>query len=295
MQRGLPLDQAVAAHEGGLPVLYSRIIRAGVESGQLSATLMNLSQHLRLLAQSRRVVFDSLSYPFIVLFTAVTIFSCIVRWVIPQFESIFMDFDTRLPALTMMLFRFANAYPAILAVGLIVCVVLVVGWGAMRLGPSGRRVRERLILMVPVVGQLIRASLLARFLQSIALSVNSGIPLPEAIRLAAGATGSPALSGDANRIAERIEEGDPVTKACQSTALVPALFGYVTDISSDRNNLSDAMIQLAGAYKIRAAHQVGLLREWLVPLAFLGLAFSVGACVLALFLPLVSLLESISI
>jgi len=294
VQRGKPLADAVAAHESQLPVLYSRIVRAGVENGQLSATLMNLSQHLRLMAESRRVLFESLAYPLVVLVVALALFSFIIQWVIPQFESIYVDFDAVLPSLTMMMVDFAHVYPAFLAAVLVLILVVILVWIGLRNSPGGRRVREGLLLALPVAGGLYRASLLARFHRAVGLAIISGIPLPDTLRLAAGATGSPGLQDDADRLAERLEEGESVTTACQSTTLIPTLFGYVTDISRQRNTLPEAMVQLAEAYRLRAAHGVTLLRAWVVPLAFAILAFGVGVCILALFLPMVTLLNSIA-
>ena len=126
LEQGVPLDQAVAAHESSLPVLYSRVIRAGIRSGQLPAALLNLSQHLRFIAQARRIVFEALSYPITVLFIALALFSLIMQWLIPQFEEIILDFNATVPLFSRCVFAFARAYPWLLmGVGIAAAAIIV--------------------------------------------------------------------------------------------------------------------------------------------------------------------------
>lgn len=291
---GTPLDRALEAHEGQLPVMYSRVIRAGMTSGQLSSTLMNLSQHLRVAAETRRIVSESLTYPAGVLLLAFGLLSFVALVLIPGFRPIFLDFGVQLPLATMAMLDFAEAFPTLLVVGGVVLGLLTVAWMAMRGSAAGRRMRESVVLRLPLVGRVLRSSLVARFLRAVALSVGNGIALPDSVRLAAGATGSASLSADADRVAEGIERGETVMSACQSVRLIPPLFGYVADIAGSRGGLDDALVQLARAYDMRTVHQQSMLRRALVPLAVLVVGVSVGFCILSMFLPLVSLIDSVS-
>ena len=295
LEQGVPLDQAVAAHESSLPVLYSRVIRAGIRSGQLSAALLNLSQHLRFIAQARRIVFEALSYPITVLFIALALFSLIMQWLIPQFEEIILDFNATVPLFSRCVFAFARAYPWLLMGVGIAAAAIIVLWSGLRTTTRGRRFRERLLLAVPVVGRLVRVSLVARFFRSVSLSVASGIPLPETLRMASQATGSPGLTRDADRVAERIELGESAARAGEAARLLPPVFGYVVDTAAARNTLPQATAELAKAYEMRAAHYQSLLRTWLVPLAVIFVAVSVGFCVVAMFWPLARLIQSVSV
>jgi type IV pilus assembly protein PilC len=128
-----------------------------------------------------------------------------------------------------------------------------------------------------------------------AFAVNSGIPLPEAVRLSAGATASPGMSKEAEQVASRVESGGGVYEACQGTRLIPLMFGYVVDISSsDGSNLRDSLIQLSKAYESRAAQGQAFLRAWLAPLAVLGVGIVIGLLIVAMFMPMLSLIQSVS-
>jgi type IV pilus assembly protein PilC len=294
LERGKPLDEAVAAHESSLPILYSRVIRAGIESNQLSATLLNLSQHLGFLSASRRLVIEALSYPVMIFLAALGIFAVIALHLIPQFEDMFEDFNTQLPALTNFMFRLAHAFPWLLGGAGVLIASAILTWVGLRATSGGRRARERALQWVPVVGPLIRTSLHARFLRAASLAVNGGIPLPEAMRLAAGATGSAALTHDAECAARELEAGESVGDACAGSTWIPAMFAYVADIASARGDLPDALRQLAKAMERRAAHHQGILQAWLLPAAVVLVAGGVGLCIIAMFLPLVTLIQSVS-
>ncbi len=294
VQRGLPLDQAVAKHESSLPALYGRVVRAGVQSGQLPATLLNLSQHLRLLADARRLIVEALAYPVAAFVMAVVILSLVMLYVVPMFEEIFLDFGSRLPGITRLLMSVARAFPALLVVVLVLLVVGVITWSWLRRSAGGRRVRERMVMTVPLIGPVIRASLISRFARSLAFTVSSGVPLPEALRLAAAATGSSSLDNDAELLATGVEQGQQLGEAGRRTWLIPRMFGFVAEIATGRSNLSEAMFQLAKAYDLKAAHSQSMLRAWLIPLAVIFVGLTIGFCIVSLFLPLVTLINSMT-
>ncbi len=294
IERGLPLDQALEKHAEQIPSLYGRVVRAGVQSGQLPGTLLNLSHHLRLIAETRRLVVEALAYPVIVLGLALGMVCVIMIVLVPQFEEIFDDFGTQLPVITLALLALARRAPELL-IGLGIAVAALIAlWFMSRLSSYGRMGREKLILAIPALGSVIRNSIRARFLRAMAFSVRNGIPLPEAMRLSADATASPAASRDAHRIAGRVEQGESVFTACQQTSLIPPMFGYVVEVNTDRDNLEAGLGQLSEAYESRAVHSQSLLRGWLAPLAVIAVGVVVGICILALFMPFLALFQSIA-
>ena len=294
IERGRPLDQALEKHAKQMPSLYGRVVRAGVQSGQLPGTLLNLSHHLRLIAETRRLVVETLAYPVIVLGLALGMICVIMILLVSQFEEIFDDFGTQLPMITLAFLALARHIPELLIGLAIVVVALIALWFMLRLSSYGRMVREKLILSIPALGSIIRNSIRARFLRAMAFSVKGGIPLPEALRLSADATASPTASDDAHRIAGRVEQGESVFNACQQASLIPPMFGYVVEVNTARDNLEEGLAQLSEAYESRAVHSQSLLRGWLAPLAVIGVGVVIGMCILALFLPFLSLIQSVS-
>ena len=294
LRRGVPIDEAIASRETGLPLLYSRVIRAGVQSGELPATLLNLNQHLRLTGDTRRMLWEMVSYPLVVLAAALSIATFFYGIMVPQFKEIFMDFGTRLPALTLLMMDIGEHYWFIFTVAVCVVVGLASLWNLLRLSPAGLALREGFILKLPAVGRVYRASLIARFFRAVATSIATGIPLPQAMRLAAGATGSHLLEQDAERLATEVEAGQSIFVANQSACLIPPLFGFCVQVAVGRDALPTAISQLARSYENRAVHTQAMLRVLLFPLMIVMVGSAVGFGVLAMFLPLVTLINSVS-
>lgn len=294
LRRGVPLDQAITAREQGLPILYSRVIRAGVESGDLPATLLNLNQHLRLAGEARRVFWELASYPLLVAVLAITMISAFNLLLVPQFADIFRDFGTQLPGLTILLLNIAEHYPAIMIAVGVVLVLIVLLWRSLRLSRGGRVVRERIMLHLPLVGSLTRSSLIARFMRMVSNAVGTGLPLPEALRLSAEATGSDLLMRDADRVAAEVERGESVFVATQSARLIPPLFGFAVQVATGREALPAAVAQMARAYDNRATHALAMIRVVLFPVLIVCLGILMFFCVVGMFLPLVTLINSVS-
>jgi len=245
-------------------------------------------------AETRRLITEALTYPAIVLLLAFGLLCTVIMVVVPQFAEGIKDFGISLPGMTVAMMALADSMPEFLtglgiaAVGIAILLIIL------RSTPHGRLVREHIMLAIPVFGPLIRNSLRARFLRAMAFAVDSGIPLPEAMRLSAGATASPLLSQEADRVASQVEGGRAIYEACQGARLIPEMFGYVVETGSNGGNLRDALVQLSKAYESHAAHSQSLLRGWLTPVAVVGVGMVIGMLILALFLPLVQLVQSVS-
>lgn len=294
LKRGRPLDQAVAAREQGLPVFYSRVIRAGVETGQLSATLLNLNQHLRLTGNTRRILWEVISYPLVVLTFALAVVSFFFMLLVPGFRSIYADFGTQLPDMTVLLLNVSELWPTILISLVILVGAIIIIWHLLRITPGGRGIREEIVLTLPLIGRIERASLLSRFFRALATAVSSGLPLPQALQLGSGATGHLLLIADADRLAGEVERGHSIFAASQTTRIIPPLFGYCVQVATGRDELPIALEKLANSYANRAIHGQSMLRVYLVPTLIILLGLLIGIGVLGLFLPLVSLITAVS-
>jgi len=294
LQGGQTLDQALEKHAALLPGRYARVVKAGIASGQLAPTLLNLSNHLRLMSQTRQLVTRTLAYPAVVLAAAVAIFLMVSWLVVPQFKQIFDEWGAELPALTKLFLAFSEAVPTLaLAAGVVVLAAaalwLVSGWSA-----GGRAAREQLVMMVPLLGGLLRDSLRARFLRALAYGVSSGLPLPESIRLGSDATGSPWAARDAEAVARKVEAGAPSQAACVGSRLVPALVGYAVQVGGNQDDTQRALNRLAQTYAARAVQTQTILQTWLTPAAVLVLGLFIALLILALFTPMLQMIDSVS-
>lgn len=294
MRDGATLEQAVIRHEKHLPVLYSRVIRAGVQSGDLAGVLFQLNQHLRLAKTSRRIVWESISYPLLVFALSLVIISFFFLAIIPQLQDIYSDFAVRLPVVTMALLAAADYFPTVLIVFAAICAASMLTWRFMKLTSTGRHLRNRIILCTPVIRRLHLSSLISRFVRAVSAAVSANVTLPEALRLAASATGSEDLEGEAESLARESEHGRSVFVATQHTRLIPPLFGYCVQAATGRDALPESLNRLAASYEARALHSQAMIRIVLFPMMIILVGGFIAICALATIMPLISLLHAIT-
>lgn len=291
---GVSIDQAIARRQEGLPLLYSRVIQAGIQTGELPGVLLNLNQHLRLVGETRRLIWETASYPLLVAFLAFTVISFFFIWVVPGMKAIFKDFGASLPGLTLLMIWLSDHYVSVVLVLAILLGGLAFLIHSLKFSEGGLVFREQLVLSLPLFGRMKRASLIARFLRTVSTAIGSGLPLPQAMRLAAESTGHRALITDAERLAGEVEKGRSIFAANQSARLIPPLFGYCVQVATGREALPLAVGQLAKSYESRAVHVQGILRAVLLPAMVVALGFFLAFGVAAMFLPLVALVNSVS-
>ncbi|MCJ7674005.1 MAG: type II secretion system F family protein [Sedimentisphaerales bacterium] len=296
LEAGVSIEQAFEKKQKAFPPLYGRILKAGVETGRLSEMLTSLNRHLEMASQTRRILFEAMSYPVVVLTLGSIIVTAIFLVIIPQFASIFTEMfeGARLPALTRLFFSMArNVVPFWITVGLLVAAVLFV-LGAVSSFPAGRRFKESLFLNVPVFGRVYHSSMLSRMAEAMAMMVAAGCDMPACLRLAAGASGSEKLLTEAETLAGQIEQGANILEAGQLCRTLPRLFLYSIQLGAQRNELQDNLYSLGQMYAEQARYGQARLQAALLPLMLIVVGGVLAMAIMAMFLPLISVVSALS-
>jgi len=311
LERGVPLEKALAAQPGQFPPLYADVLRAGAQSGQLGETLLNLSAHLKLMDAGRRLFWESMVYPLIVLALGFGVLSFFMWVIVPGFGNIYAEFDPsifdfslssyqsssiwdELPSLTQALLvlsmYWSNIAIALLSgVALVAVLYRLLGWTA-----SGLSIRERILSWLPGVGPVYLRSLVARFAQAGSLGARAGQDLPTLLRTASAATGSSMLTHDADALARRVETGMTALEASLPSRVIPPIFGYTVVIAGARGQLADALADMAQAYDQMARHRLRMFKAILTPFLILLTAIVICLGSLAILMPIVTLLNNLT-
>ena len=183
--------------------------------------------------------------------------------------------------------------PVLVPVGVGALLLAIVLWVAAGASATGRAWREHVLLHVPIVGALVADSLRARFIQAMAFAVRAGLPLAEGLRLAGDAGASTGIAREAQRVATQVEQGAAVFDACRETTLIPPMFGYVLQVSAQRGHPDEALTQLAQTYAERATRRQALVRHWLMPLALVLVGLMIGACIVAVYAPMLQMFDAL--
>ncbi len=296
LEAGTSIEDAFEKRQKHFPPLYGRILKAGIETGRLSEMLTSLNRHLEMSNQTRRIIFEALSYPTVILILAAIIVTGIFTFVIPQFDSVLQEMvgGGQLPAVTRAYFTMAkNVVPFWITVGLIIAGMIIL-FKFLSTISAGRRFKESLVLKLPVIGRVYHSSMLSRMAEAMAILIAAGCDMPEALRLSSGATGSEILITESETIAGQIEQGTNILEAGQFCRMIPKLFFYSIQLGSQRNELQDNLYSLGQMYTEQANYGQSRLQAVLLPVMIICVGAFLLTAVLSMFAPMVTIITSLS-
>lgn len=284
-----------------VPVDLRGLVRAGLRTGQTGEVLSQYVSHTQHMHDLRRHIALAWGYPLVLIVSTSAIFFFFMWHIVPQFADIFRDFGTQLPSMTASLIWISNAlhnhFPLVVGVagGVVLCL-----WLFWRLGLSAAQ-RRRFLWCLPLVGPMIRAAALARFSRLLGLLIENGVPLPEALRLAGQGAADAELGEAAMYLADVVESGRPLKGneyACQRfpqtfVQLLSQIEGQ-KPMASAVKALSDACASSALMFESQARVAAARIAAISQPLIVVFTGGLVGYLVIALFMPLIKLLNDLS-
>ncbi|MHC4426646.1 MAG: type II secretion system F family protein [Planctomycetota bacterium] len=295
LEAGVSIEEAFEKRQKHFPPLYGRILKAGVETGRLSEMLTSLNRHLEMATQTRRIIFEAMSYPAVILTLAAVIITGVFLFIIPQFGAILEEMvGGRLPALTSLFLSMAtNVVPFWTTVGFLIAAIVCV-FVILSASEEGRRFKESLLLRVPVIGRVYHSSVLSRMAEAMAIMVAAGCDMPASLRLSSGATGSEKLILESEGLAGQIEQGANILEAGQFCRVMPRLFLYSIQLGTQRNELQDNLYSLGQMYAEQARCGQARLQAVLLPIMLIGVGGFLALTILSMFLPMIQVMTSLS-
>ncbi|MHC4631932.1 MAG: type II secretion system F family protein, partial [Planctomycetota bacterium] len=295
LEAGVSIEKAFEKRQKRFPPLYGRILKAGVETGRLSEMLTSLNRHLEMANQTRRIIFEAISYPAVILVLASVILTGVFLFVIPQFKSVLEEMVSGElnPLTTAFLNVPKNVVPFWMGVGLFIAAIVAL-FAMLSTNAAGRRFKESLFLKVPVVGRVYHCSVLSRMAEAMAMMVAAGCDMPASLRLSSGATGSEKVILESEALAGQIEQGTNILEAGQFCRMIPRLFLYSIQLGTQRNELQDNLYSLGHMYAEQARCGQARLQAVLLPVMLIGVGGIVMLVILAMFLPMIQVITSLS-
>ncbi len=294
LEKGVPLDEAVEKRHTEFPPLYSQILKAGLQTGRLSEMLTSLNRHLEIEQQTRRIVIEAVCYPAVVLTLMTVIITFLMIFIVPTFADVLMDMSSgkaRLPGLTRWVIALSeHVYGFWMVIGIVVLAAFVV-WHLFSAMAGGRRLRERLVLKTPLIGSVFENGLLARLAEAMAVLTAAGCTLPLTVRLAGQSSRSELMKHDSELLAGQLEQGQGIFESGMGCRLIPRLFLYAMQLAAQRNELHDSLTSLGQMYAQKTVAYQGRTRALLMPLLIIVVGGFVGLVVLAMFLPMVTIVQ----
>lgn len=289
---GNDLEFAMATRHA--PAELRALVRAGARSGDTGRILEHYVTNVQGAAELRDSIFLGLLYPSVILVMFLSLGWGMMWWIVPQFTAIFNGFDLDLPWLTKGLIAisdFLNHYALWTGGEVFVAIVLVALLLRYALGPVGMR---RLVCCIPLIGPILRWIALARFSQLLSLLVENRVPLSEALVLAGDASRDAEIKDDCRRLLVGVKSGETLESAARKLKRFPASFVQALGWEGRSGGLPEVLQSLGDMYAGRVRAAVAVMMSVLPPLLMLFLGGAVGLLVIALFMPLLELLNKLS-
>jgi type IV pilus assembly protein PilC len=246
----------------------------------------------------KRKVIGALVYPTVVISFAVLIVSGIMVFVIPKFEEIFKDFDAVMPKMTVMLMSvsrwFARGKPPGWVVILLSPIFFFFFFKVLRQSKGGRYICDVCILKIPIFGKIIEKTAVARFTRTLGTLINAGVPILEALNITKETSGNEVYARAMQRVHDSIREGESFAAPLRASKVVDGLVVNMIDVGEETGDLDKMLIKVADNYDDEVDTAVASLVSLLEPVMVVVLGVIVGFIVVSLFLPLVSLIDSVS-
>ena len=295
LEAGVSIEKAFEKRQKRFPPLYGRILKAGVETGRLSEMLTSLNRHLEMANQTRRIIFEAISYPAVILALASVILTGVFLFIIPQFKAVLEEMvEGELNPLTTAFLNVPkNVVPFWIVVGLIVAAILAL-FAMLSTYAAGRRFKESLFLKVPVIGRVYHSSVLSRMAEAMAMMVAAGCDMPACLRLGSGTTASEKLLAESETLAGQVEQGANILEAGQFCKMIPRLFLYSIQLGTQRNELQDNLYSLGQMYADQARYGQARLQAVLLPVMLIVVGGILASAVLAMFLPMIQIVSTLS-
>jgi type IV pilus assembly protein PilC len=294
VESGQSLSEALGKHPKAFNKLYVNMIKAGEAGGALEVILQRLADFLEKAASLKSKIIGAMVYPSVVIFVAVSILTFIMVAIIPKFKKIFDEFGLTLPWATQTLIRISTwmsefwwtipLFPA----GLYLLVK------AIRLSRAGNYALDRATLWIPVIGDLVEKTIVARTMRTLGTLISSGVPILEAIFIVKETANNAVFERMFLRVLESIREGDTIAEPLKEARIVDDMVVNMVEVGEETGDLDTMLYKVADFYDEQVDTLVKSLISLLEPIMIVFLGFTIGGIVISLFLPLIKLLEGLS-
>ncbi|HVJ84716.1 MAG TPA: type II secretion system F family protein [Caulifigura sp.] len=294
VESGNTLSEAMAKQPKAFDNLYVNMVKAGEAGGALEIILQRLAEFKEKSQSLKRKVKGAMVYPVAVITVATCIVGFIMYWIIPKFKEIFNDFGVELPAITKTLIGMSDWVVSYWFLIPTMPIAMVLIFKIIRKNKTGAYIIDRIALKIPIVGQIISKSTVARTCRTLGTLIASGVPILEALGIARDTAGNQVFSNAFDHIISAIREGEAMAVPLKEARIVDDLVVNMVDVGEETGALDNMLYKVADVYDEEVSMLVEGLVNLLEPLMVVVLGLIVGFIVIALFMPLVKLLNELS-
>lgn len=294
IESGSSIHEALTKYPVQFDELYRNLVRAGESAGVLETVLDTIASYKENLEAIKGKIKKALFYPATVIVVALLVSAILLIFVVPQFEQVFQSFGAELPAFTQLIVAASKFMLSWWWAILFACIGAVVAFVFFfKRSPNFQHFVDRMLLKIPVIGQVLHNASIARFARTLATTFKAGVPLVEALDSVAGATGNTVYEKAVYRIRDDVAVGYPVNMAMRQVNLFPHMVIQMTAIGEEAGALDAMLFKVAEFYEQEVNNAVDALSSLLEPMIMIFIGIVVGCMVIGMYLPIFKLAAAI--
>ena len=297
VRTGNKFSDGLSQHPKIFDKLYVNMAKAGEAGGVLDVVLDRLSTFQEKALKTTNKVKSAMVYPIVIMGVAVAIVAILMIFVVPQFQKIFTDMlkgNARMPALTQMIIDISDfmkenyILTGLIIVGIILFVKIFFKT------KIGIRVWDTAALKLPKIGDLVMKSTVARFTRTFGTLLASGVPILEALTITRGTIKNSLISDALSRVHDRVRDGENLSTPLDQQNIFPTMVTSMVEVGEETGQLPEMLNRIADNYDDEVDNSVGAITSIIEPIMIVFLAVVVGTIVIALFLPIIQIIQNLT-
>ena len=294
VEGGMSLADAMRKHPKVFDSLFTNMIAAGEAGGILDTILKRLAVYIEKAVQLRNQVRSAMMYPIAVVAIAIIVVTVILWKVIPTFANLFAGLGAELPLPTRIVIAMSDGIVRFLPIISIALVVVALASRAYYRSPGGRRTIDGVLLKIPILGLLLRKIAVARFCRTLSTLLASGVSILEAMDITGKTSGNAVVEDAIASTRQRIERGETVATPLQETKVFPQMVVQMIGVGEATGALDTMLSKIADFYEEEVDTAVAGLLTLLEPVMIAVLGGVVGGIVIAMYMPIFSLIGKLA-
>jgi type IV pilus assembly protein PilC len=276
--------------------LYINMVKAGEAGGVLGTVLDRLAKFMEKAEKIKGKVKAAMTYPLIIMVVAVLIVSALMVFVIPKFEEIFAGLlkGTPLPLLTQFVLAVSNFMKNHIFATLGIVAFVFFGFKFAAKTKSGKQTLDWVQINIPAFGPLFLKAAVGRFTRTLGTLLSSGVPILQALVITRDTSGNVHIASALNKVHDRVKEGEGVGKPLEATKIFPTMVTSMVEVGEETGALPEMLTRIADTYDEEVDNAVTSITSIIEPIMIVFMAVVVGTIVIALFLPLVKIIQTLS-
>ena len=286
VEGGSSLAEALKKHPKVFDDLYANLVAAGEVGGILDTILQRLAAYIEKAEKLKSRIKGAMTYPIIVVAIAVLVIAVILIFVIPVFQEMFSSFGKALPVPTQLVVNLSEFLKGNIHYVIGALIVFVFAFKKYRNTKKGRKQTDALALKLPVFGNLLKKTAVARFTRTLGTMISSGVPILDALEIVAKTSGNVILEEIIYDVRSAIAEGQTIAEPLSEAEIFPRMVVQMISVGEATGALDTMLNKIADFYDDEVDAAVEALTSMLEPLLMVFLGGSIGGLVIAMYLPI---------